>query len=318
MAPVMPDPRVQAWVSAQLGPTGPWVRLDAMRGSTNVFWLTTTNGDDRVVKHFRSARGFEQERRALTEWFNPGAEESGAPRRAKWFNPGAEESGAPRRAKWFSGRVGGARVPRLVAAAPELAVMIVERLPGAEPQEHAADAAIVHRAAGQFLAGLHQLEPVDADPVPLAEALLRRTRAWLGRAPLEPEQLRIVEEHGPRAELFATVRRVACHRDFAPRNWLWDGETLAIVDFEHARPDLALADLAKLCVGSWARRPDLAAAFFDGYGRVPTDLERKQLRALVVLHGVASLAWGHARGDVDLLAEGRCALAMAAVGELGF
>jgi Ser/Thr protein kinase RdoA (MazF antagonist) len=206
----------------------------------------------------------------------------------------------------------------VIASAPELAVLIIERLPGAELHEHANNAANVHRAAGRFLAALHQLEPSDGDPLPLAEALPQRIRAWLPRAPLEPGQLHVVEQHGPRPELFATARRVACHRDFAPRNWLWDGETLGIVDFEHARPDLALVDLAKLCVGSWAERPDLAAAFFGGYGRMPSDLERKQLRALVVLHGVASLAWGHARADADLVSEGRRALAMAAVGELGF
>jgi Ser/Thr protein kinase RdoA (MazF antagonist) len=267
-------------VVEQLGPTGPWVRLDAARGSTAVFGLTSADGRDRVVKQFRSPRAFEQERRALSQWFG-------------------------------DAKIGGARTPRLIADAPELAALILERLPGAAANQ---DSPIVHSAAGRFLAALHQLEVIDDDPVPLAEALTQRTRAWLRRAAaaLEPEQARIVELHGPRPELFTDARRVACHRDFAPRNWLWDGERLAVVDFEHARPDLALVDLAKLCVGSWAQRPDLAVAFFAGYGRSPSDLEREQLRALVVLHGLASLAWGQERGDAELVMEGRSALALGA------
>lgn len=270
------------WVAQRLGPTGPWVRLDAMRGSTAVFGLTAADGRECVVKQFRSARAFEQERRALSQWF---------------------VDARP---------LEGARVPRLIADAPELAALILERLPGAPPDESAPQTTIVHRAAGQFLAALHQIELLDDDPLQLAEALTSRTQAWLRRAPLEPEQVRIVERHGPRPELFVGARRAACHRDFAPRNWLWDGEHLAVIDFEHARPDLALVDFVKLSVGAWSRRPDCAAAFFAGYGRSLTELEREQLRALQVLHGVASLAWGHDRGDAELVLEGRNALVSAA------
>lgn len=283
-----PQPGLREWVGEQLGPTGPWVRLDAGRGSTAVFGLTAAEGHAYVIKQFRSVRGFAQERRALQNWFG--------------------ESQA----------VGGARVPKLIADAPKLAALILERVPGAAPDPDAEHAIVVHRAAGRFLAALHQLELDPADPVPLAEALAQRTRAWLGRATLEPGEGRIVAELGPRPELFAGARRVACHRDFAPRNWLWDGETLAVVDFEHARPDLALVDLAKLCVGTWSRRPDCAAAFFAGYGRRLTEREREQLRALVVLHGLASLAWGHERGDLDLVLEGRRALTLARDGSLEF
>ncbi|HVH99274.1 MAG TPA: aminoglycoside phosphotransferase family protein [Enhygromyxa sp.] len=273
---------IEQWVAQQLGPSGPWVRLDAMRGSTAVFGLTTSDGQERVVKQFRSARAYEQEHRALSRWF------------------GAQE------------RLGGARVPKLIAAAPELAALILERLPGTALDNDAEAAPDVHRAAGRFLAALHQLPWVDDDPLPLADALVRRTGAWLRQAPLEPEQARVVERHGPRPELFSGARRVPCHRDFAPRNWLWDGGRLSVLDFEHARSDLALVDMTKLCVGAWSQRPALAAAFFAGYGRSPSDLEREQLRALVVLHGVASLAWGHARDDVELITEGRRALVSAA------
>jgi len=271
------EPAIHEWVAGRLGPTGPWIRLDARRGSTAVFGVTATDGGEWIVKQFRSARAFEQERRALTTWF---------------ARP----------------ELGGARVPRLLADAPELATLILERLPGVASSE---DSPLVHHAAGRFLAALHRLAIVDDDPLPLADALARRTRTWLRRAELEPELVRTVEQHGPRPELFTDARRVPCHRDFAPRNWLWDGEALAIVDFEHARLDLALVDLAKLCVESWQRRPDCAVEFFRGYGRRLTGIEHQRLRAVVVLHAVASLAWGRERGDSDHVLEGRNALALA-------
>lgn len=276
---------LERWVEQRLGPTGPWVRLDARRGSTTVFGLTGADGRECVLKQYRSMRAFEQERRALSVWF-------------------AEVE-----------RVGEARVPRLIGDAPKLAALLVERLPGSTAQQPAAN---VHRAAGRFLAALHQLAVLDDDPLPLADALLRRTRSWLRRADLDPEQARIVAQHGPRSDLFATARRVPCHRDFAPRNWLWDGERLAVIDFEHARLDLALVDLAKLCVDAWAEQPDCAAAFFAGYGRLLSDLEREQLRALVVLYGLGCLAWGRGRADADSIAEGQRALALAGAWSPGF
>lgn len=244
-----------------LGPTAEWTRLDAGRGSTRVFGVGDVDGGAWIVKQYRAMRGFEQERRALAQWF-------------------------ARRT-----HLGGARVPQLRAADADLAALIIERLPGDSVEALGPGEALAH-AAGRFLAALHELAVADDDPLAVAEALMRRTRAWLRRGALEPELARIVAEHGPRPELFAGVHRVPCHRDFAPRNWLWDGRRLAVIDFEHARLDVGLGDLAKLHVDSWSRQPGLATAFFCGYGRTLSDLERERLRALIVLHGVASLMWG--------------------------
>lgn len=289
------DPRSHAelglreWVTDLLGPTHAWVRLDAAQGNANaraaVFGLRTADGRALIVKRYASARGFAQEHGALTRWFADGAGASPA--------------------------LGRARVPTLLAAEPRLAALLSERLPG-----QTSDAAPAHYAAGRFLAALHGLALADPDPLPLAEALAQRTRACSRRldlAPaLGPELLQLIAEHGPRPELFEGARRVPCHRDFAPRNWLWDGEVLAVIDFEHARLDLALVDLAKLCVGSWRRDRTLAAAFFRGYGRTLRPREYEQLRSVVVLHGVASVAWGLEHRQPAYLREGRAALAMAA------
>ncbi len=277
------EPRLVAWITRELGPVRGWTRLDVGAGSTAVFGLRDAAGRGWIVKRFGSVRGFAQERRALGAWLAGRSE------------------------------LGGARVPRLRAADPKLAALILERLPG-EGVGDDGGGPEVQRAAGRFLAGLHALASADDDPLPIGEALERRARAWRTRGALEPELVELVERLGPRADQFAGVRRVPCHRDFAPRNWLWDGERLAVLDFEHARLDLALADLCKLWVDLWSGSLDDpgALALFAGYGRTLAPAERGRLRALVVLHGLSSLVWGRQHGNPNHIAEGYRALALAA------
>lgn len=235
-----------------------------------------------IVKRCVSMRAFKQEHAALTQWF-------------------------PR-----SGELGGAVVPKLRIADEHTRTLVMTRLPGARAP---LDTPAVHHAAGRFLAALHRLPLPDHDTLPLPDALERRHHSWLARCELvlAPDERRVADEHGPRAELFAGAVRVPCHRDFTPDNWLWDGERLAVVDFEHARLDLALVDLAKLAVGPWQTSPNLATAFFTGYGRSPDDdpSQRARLRAAIVLHGLASLAWGVEHGEPCFIDEGRRALALA-------
>lgn len=241
-----------------------------------------TDGGERaiVVKCFDSPRTHAQERDALTSWCQG------------------------------RGLIGGARVPELVAVDDGRRMLACGRLRGTAPTR---DEPAIHRAAGRFLAGLHGIVARDEDPLPLSEALARRYRAWLQACAehLQPSERRVVDRYVPRPELFADIVRAPCHRDFTPSNWLWDGRTLAVIDFEHARLDLALADLAKLAVGWWARRPDLELAFFEGYGRVLSAAERTRLRTSIVGHGLASLAWGLRHDAGAFVSEGRRALAVA-------
>ena len=237
-----------------------------------------------VIKCFDSPRLFEQEQHAL--------------------------------AAWLAGRqeLGGARVPELLVADASLRSVVCTRLLGASPSGlELGELDLVHRAAGRCLAALHRQPAVDADPLPLAAALTRRHRAW-SRAcadALNARERELVLDLAPSTALFEGARRVPCHRDFTPDNWLWDGHSLGLIDFEHARLDLALVDLAKLVVGSWDRRPALELAFFEGYGRRLSAKECTQLRSVVVLHGVASLAWGLRHHDLGFVAEGHRALALA-------
>jgi Ser/Thr protein kinase RdoA (MazF antagonist) len=82
---------------------------------------------------------------------------------------------------------------------------------------------------------------------------------------------------------------VPCHLDYTPRNLLcWTNQltptsevhenssapNIGVIDFEHARPDLAARDLVRMATRIWPGRADLEEAFLCGYGSLePIDRE---------------------------------------------
>lgn len=251
----------------------------AARRGPKVWLLELADATCVVVKVHVEQRGFVQEREALVRWAD-------------------------------------ARMPRLLAADATQRLLVLERLPGVpvDALDDAPARLAAWQEAGEFLADLHARPIADDDPLVLAEAVPLRLRAWARKcdAWLDPPTRELVARlaaEAPRS--LAGARRVACHRDFTPSNWLWaaggHAPRLRVVDFEHSRPDLALLDLAKLAT-HW--RPELATAFLRGYGRRDEDL-RDSLRLALALHGVASLAWGHTHGERAFVDEGWLALSRA-------
>ena len=168
----------------------------------------------------------------------------------------------------------------------------------------------VHEAAGAWLRRLHRLPYVDDAPLPLGEAVRTRLDGWSRRAAdrLAPETLRWASTQIDDADL-AGVRRVPCHRDFGPRNWLWDdAEGLCVIDFEHAQPDVWWVDVNRLVDEPWRADPGLEDAFWTGYGRRPDAHERKLGDVLRVLYAVGTVAWGAEHGDAPFEALGRAVL----------
>lgn len=200
--------------------------------------------------------------------------------------------------------------PRLVAAHddPPLALLLTAvpgRAVGAAPSSPD-QAAQVHRAAGRWLRAWHALPFLDDDPVRPLVALRARWDRWQTRAAC-------LLPHTTRAwvgDLLVTLEpppdRVPCHRDFTPHNWMWHEEHgLAVVDFEHARADLAWVDVVCLIDGPWLARPDLEEAFWDGYGKRPDDASSGLLVALRALRALGTIAWGAAHRDGAFEAAGR-------------
>lgn len=256
-----------------------------------------------ALKAHRMRRKFEQELTAHTEWLPHLADGTGARR----------EGAVPDRAV-AAGCVGvpGVRTPTLLAAREEHpralvmgwepgVVLEVAGLPHGE-------AAVLHQRAGAFLRALHDLPYQDADAVPLAEAYAARLEAWSERA-------RGVVPLGVVANVRAALRealpalqrqaRVRCHRDYTPRNWLaGEDGSLVVIDFEHARPDLRLADLERLWTGLWHREPALREAFLAGYGRELTPDEEETLRRVAALGGLSTVVWAREHGDAAFEAHG--------------
>ncbi len=205
----------------------------------------------------------------------------------------------------------GSRAPRLRCHEDGLRILLVSAIPGepapwpapATPEpgsiRHATELAM-HRDAGEALRLLHDAQPPLACPdlgaaktaeldqlAPQAAGLL--TRRELGFARSEAAALTAAGGQD----------LVPCHGDYTPRNWLADGGTVRVIDFEWARLDAPLADLARLHLGIWHARPDLREAFLDGYGygRHLDDTAAATLRGCAAVMAVWLIVKAHLTGQ---------------------
>ncbi|MCB9745612.1 MAG: phosphotransferase [Alphaproteobacteria bacterium] len=199
--------------------------------------------------------------------------------------------------------------PRLRALDRPARCVLLEELPGEDVESIGlTENTELHRAAGRWLARLHALPLDEDDPMPLAEALQARLDSLRRSLPAADLPLAALQEALESLDL-SGARRVRCHRDFQPRNWRWHGEALGVLDFEHARPDHPMVDLAKLEAAHWPGRPALREAFLEGYGRPLRAEERAALRVLVGLEGLFALSWGRRHGDAAFMQLGEGVLA---------
>lgn len=226
-------------------------------------------------------------------------------------------------------RLGLAATPRLLGVDLDARLLALSLAPGDRMSQETQDTPTerrTHAAAGSFARALHGLEVADPDPVPLLDAVRARlARALDTAAPLlTPAERDGLAARARAVDAFAGARRVPCHRDFTPENWMslktcpsghLSGRSsgtapVTILDFEHARLDAAEVDLVKLRADVWPTRPDLEAAFLDGYGPRTVD-SAARLTALLALHAAATLAWAERHGAPEFRALGRRALAAA-------
>jgi len=258
-----------------------------------------------ALKGHRQRRKFAQELTAYREWL-PLLEPADAG--AAGTLP-TGEAGAPEVRRAFPPGIG---TPRLLAHRdehPRGVVLTWERGALVADLEPSGPAAHDLRArAGAFLRALHDLPFADPDPVPLDEAYARRLAAWSERARGVVPDAVVADVGAALTEALpalATLSRVRCHRDYTPRNWLArEGGELVVLDFEHARPDLGVADLERLWVGEWRREPALREAFLAGYGRDLTADEEETLRRVAALGGLTTVVWAREHADAAFEAHG--------------
>ncbi|MBZ5707966.1 phosphotransferase family protein [Nannocystis pusilla] len=264
-----------------------WTCLKERSKSATV-WRAESSSGALVLKQHRHPRPFAQELRAYRDWL-------------------------PRLDATRTADSPATRVARLLAFDAAARALALTAAPGERlslgPSELVLSA---HAAAGRFARALHSLPVADDDPLPLRDGVSARLDEWHARAAglLSPSERDALQRLSDRRDAFAGVRRVPCHRDFTPDNWLLAGEDLHVLDFEHARLDAPEADLVKLRADVWPADPALEHAFLAGHGPLTGDAAAR-LDVLLALHAVATLAWAERHADPDFRALGRRALSAA-------
>ncbi len=282
-----PSDALTAWLSEELGSIRSCTPCGWSAGRNRVWRVRRENGDSFHAKVLGEDRAFRQEVEALRIW------------------PAA----LPARA---------AGLPRLIASQSALRAVLMTSVPGQSFLSEAAGAPggrEVWRRAGEFLRELRSLPHVDTDPLPLRDAIPARLELWLERGSGE-----VTREEGLLARrlvgdgaLFRDRTRVACHRDFQPRNWIVSREgerlRLSIIDFEHSRPDHPLTDLIRVLGHVGTERDPEFRELVGGLG-----LDRwadlvPEIRALTAVHAIGCIAWGVRHRDLPLSRQGHALLA---------
>jgi aminoglycoside/choline kinase family phosphotransferase len=207
---------------------------------------------------------------------------------------------------------GGVLVASLIGADEGLCALALTDLGGVAPDPTDPH---VHAQAGAALAVLHGIPFVDPDPMPTRVAVLARLQRWATEARgVVPDDVvaRVVTEVGD-ASVFDGGRRVPCHRDFSPRNWMIRDGRFGLIDFEHAAPDIRWVDFSKLAEDAWRDRA-AKRAFVDAYGRPWSELDAARFRCLIWLQALSTWVWSVAHRDAAYEAQARDLYARLAAG----
>ncbi|GLY16489.1 hypothetical protein Kisp01_35040 [Kineosporia sp. NBRC 101677] len=204
-------------------------------------------------------------------------------------------------AEWLEVWVRQGRAPRLVRADAAVKVLVTRYLPGVlvlgSEGEFAPD---TYRQAGELLAGFHgQFSTVDEDFEASAKV---KALWWLGQPHgIDPT---VVERLGEVVACWPTpsIVCVPTHGDWQPRNWLVHEGVVSVIDFGRAAVRPAVTDFARLVAQQWRGRPDLEAAFFEGYGERPGDVgawQRDRVR-----EAISTAVWARQVGDEEFERQG--------------
>lgn len=169
----------------------------------------------------------------------------------------------------------GSQAPSLVAATEDPPAIVITAIAGQSLTVASLNRREEQRAfcqAGQLLSAFHDAAPSHTESG-MSSWLAHRGEQWLSLAHdvLPAAQQRDIRTHLAEFADLGSIPSVPCHLDYMPRNLLWTGERLHVIDYEHARYDLAARDLVRLHRRVFSRRPDLKAAFCDGYGSLTSE-----------------------------------------------
>ena len=128
-----------------------------------------------------------------------------------------------------------------------------------------------------------------------AAAADEKALAWLARehrvAPATVADLRAAiasHTHEP-------VELIPTHGDWQPRNWLIHDGVIRVIDLGRSDWRPAATDFARLARQEWVGRPDLEAAFLEGYAVDPR--EPAAWRAMLLQEAIGTAVWAYSVGD---------------------
>ncbi|ODT25742.1 MAG: aminoglycoside phosphotransferase [Microbacterium sp. SCN 69-37] len=96
---------------------------------------------------------------------------------------------------------------------------------------------------------------------------------------------------------------VPTHGDWQPRNWVFDGTKVRVIDFGRFDYRPAATDLCRLAVQQWRSMPSLEIAFMSGYVDDPRDPEVWGIDLL--REAVGTAVWAHRVGDEPFEQQGQ-------------
>ncbi|WP_404285611.1 phosphotransferase [Glutamicibacter arilaitensis] len=182
-----------------------------------------------------------------------------------------------------------------------LRMLLLDYLPGVLcEQTSSADDPDIHEQAGQALQLLHgQQAKMDES---YEKNFIANGVKWLdAEHRIEPSALaaarKIFADYRPEPVLV-----VPTHGDWQPRNWVIDQGKLRVIDFGRFAIRPAQSDLARLAAQQWRVHPELATAFFRGYGDDPRELRSWPITQLREAIGTA--AWAYQVGDTAFESQG--------------
>jgi len=163
--------------------------------------------------------------------------------------------------------------PTLVAESDDPPAIVVTALPGRNLADLELDPDAerdTYRQAGALLRTMHQAGPPREQP-DMTNWLADRGEQWLSLAHdlLPADHLASIRSHLRALRDLGPIPAVPCHLDFTPRNLVLGPDcAVRLIDYEHARYDLAARDLVRLATRVWQQRRDLRDAFLSTYGEL--------------------------------------------------
>ncbi|MFJ9344731.1 NUDIX domain-containing protein [Streptomyces sp. NPDC101733] len=201
----------------------------------------------------------------------------------------------------------GPRAPRLVAADPVEQAVVITALTGRPLHGMVLDGATevrVQHALGRLASTLHRSGPERPGDSPPARSTVTRHLEEAGACLADGDAdlllaLARVYDDLPQPVLVPT------HGDLQYRNALLADEgDVRLFDFERSAYGSATRDMVRLS-DAWDGRPDLRAAFLDGYGRPLTPTEELRLECEAGFDAVSGIAYGATHEDPEVAERGR-------------